>query len=202
MKFESFKQLLSHCAEKYGENVALRYDNNGTVCNITYAELYADVCRRAQEAKNLKENCVGILQVPSAKWIIDMFACVIAGKQTVLLDATSDAVTLQKCVLATDVETLFTDDITAPYKNALKTCPQTVKKRTAKEIFSSSRRARRTRPKRWFSPQNLCVQALGTVKRNALAIKTTTFFACFRSPTCSALCAQCFGPSRKARACP
>ena len=128
MKFESFKQLLSHCAEKYGENVALRYDNNGTVCNITYAELYADVCRRAQEAKNLKENCVGILQVPSAKWIIDMFACVIAGKQTVLLDATSDAVTLQKCVLATDVETLFTDDITAPYKNALKTCPQTVKK--------------------------------------------------------------------------
>ncbi len=128
MKFESFKQLLSHCAEKYGENVALRYDNNGTVCNITYAELYADVCRRAQEAKNLKENCVGILQVPSAKWIIDMFACVIAGKQTVLLDASSDAVTLQKCVLATDVETLFTDAITAPYKNALKTCPQTVKK--------------------------------------------------------------------------
>ena len=52
----------------------------------------------------------------------------IAGKQTVLLDASSDAVTLQKCVLATDVETLFTDDVTAPYKNALKTCPQTVKK--------------------------------------------------------------------------
>lgn len=128
MKFESFKQLLSHCADNFGANVALRYDCDGTVCDISYAELYTAVCRRAQEAENLKENCVGILQAPSAKWIIDTFACVIAGKQTVLLDATADATTLQKCVLATDVETLFTDNITAPYQTALKTCPPTVKK--------------------------------------------------------------------------
>ena len=128
MKFESFKQLLSHGAEKHGANVALRYDNDGSICDITYAELYDGVCRRAQEMAEFKENCIGILQAPSAKWIIDTFACVIAGKQTVLLDAMADAATLQKCVLATDVETILTDGVTAPYKNALKTCPQSVKK--------------------------------------------------------------------------
>lgn len=128
MKFESFKQLLSHGAEEFGENVALRYDNDGAICDITYSELYNSVCRRAQEMKNTEANCIGILQAPSSKWIIDTFACVIAGKQTVLLDATADVATIQKCVLATDVETIFTDSVTAPYQNALKTCPQTVEK--------------------------------------------------------------------------
>lgn len=128
MKYQSFRQLLSIGAERHGTNVALRYDDCGKIRQITYAELSDCVCRRAQEIADLEENCIGILQAPSAKWIIDMFACVIAGKQTVLLDAMSDAATLQKCVLATDVEKILTDGVTAPYENALKTCPRFVKK--------------------------------------------------------------------------
>lgn len=128
MKYQSFRQLLSRGKEQHGANIALRYDDCGKIRQITYAELYDCVCRRAQEIADLEENCIGILQAPSVKWIVDMFACVIAGKQTVLLDAMSDAATLQKCVLATDVEKILTDGVTAPYENALKTCPRFVKK--------------------------------------------------------------------------
>ena len=128
MKYQSFRQLLSNGAERFGANIALRYDDCGKIREISYAELYDSVCRRSREIADLEENCIGILQAPSVRWIVDMFACVIAGKQTVLLDATADAPTLKKCVLATDVERILADDITAPYENALKTCPRTVKK--------------------------------------------------------------------------
>lgn len=128
MKFQSFRQLLSHGATEYPTFTALRYDKDGKITDISYAELYEKVLCRAQEIAAMRENCIGILQSTSAKWIIDTFACVIAGKQTVLLDAMADAGTLQKCVLATDVEAILADELTSPYISALKTCPQSVEK--------------------------------------------------------------------------
>ena len=126
MKFTSFVQLLHSGATNYPDNVALLYDEGGTTVKKTYAQLYADVKDRVRALESMKETCVGILEAPSEKWIVDMFACVIAGKQTVLLDAMSDAATLQKCVLATDVETILTDNLTAPYATALTFCPHTL----------------------------------------------------------------------------
>lgn len=126
MKFTSFVQLLHSGATNYPDNVALLYDEGGTAVKKTYAQLYADVKDRVRALESMKETCVGILEAPSEKWIVDMFACVIAGKQTVLLDAMSDAATLQKCVLATDVETILTDNLTAPYATALTFCPHTL----------------------------------------------------------------------------
>ena len=126
MKFTSFVQLLLSGATNYPDNVALLYDEGGTTVKKTYAQLYADVKDRVRALESMKETCVGIIEAPSEKWIVDMFACVIAGKQTVLLDAMSDAATLQKCVLATDVETILTDNLTAPYATALKFCPHTL----------------------------------------------------------------------------
>lgn len=78
-----------------------------------------------------------------------MFACVIAGKQTVLLDAMSDAATLQKCVLATDVETVLTDNLTAPYATALTFCPHTLNRTDGEGDILFSRRARPSLQKRW-----------------------------------------------------
>ena len=126
MKFTSFVQLLHSGATNYPDNVALLYDEGGTTVKKTYAQLYADVKDRVRALESMKETCVGILEAPSEKWLVDMFACVIAGKQTVLLDAMSDAATLQKCVLATDVETILTDNLTAPYATALTFCPHTL----------------------------------------------------------------------------
>ena len=146
MKFTSFVQLLHSGATNYPDNVALLYDEGGTTVKKTYAQLYADVKDRVRALESMKETCVGILEAPSEKWLVDMFACVIAGKQTVLLDAMSDAATLQKCVLATDVETILTDNLTAPYATALTFCPHTL---TEKAIYCFSRRALRSPQKRW-----------------------------------------------------
>lgn len=128
MKFTSFEQFLRCVATEHASNVALKYDKDGSIVQKTYAQLYDDVKCRVCELKNAKENCIGILEAPSEKWIVDMFACVIAGKQTVLLDAMADAATLQKCILATDVETIVTDNLTAPYATALKFCPPSISK--------------------------------------------------------------------------
>lgn len=125
MKFKSFDEMLSTNANIHANDVALSYDVDGKIENLTYAELYAAVQKRKTEIEALDAKCVGILQAPSAKWIIDMYACVLARKQTVLLDPMSEPKIIQAQVLATDVETLLCDELTSPYVGALKTASNT-----------------------------------------------------------------------------
>ncbi len=125
MKFKSFDEMLSTNATLHANDVALAYDVDGKIVRMTYAELYAAVQKRKAEIEALDAKCIGILQAPSAKWIIDMFACVLARKQTVLLDPMSEPKTIQSQTLATDVEAVLCDDLTAPYAGALKTATDT-----------------------------------------------------------------------------
>ena len=124
MKFKSFEELLSVNAQKRPENVALAFAENDSIATMTYKELFDAILARKAELEDVNANCVGILQAPSKKWIIDMFACVLARKQTVLLDPMSEPAVIQAQVLATDVETILTDDLTSPYADKLKTAKQ------------------------------------------------------------------------------
>lgn len=124
MKFKSFKEMLLSNVKNHANNVALAYDEDGEIKSLTYAELYREITARREQIARLDANCVGILQAPSKKWIIDMFACVLARKQTVLLDPMSEPTVIQAQTLATDVETLLTDDLTSPYAEKLKTAKQ------------------------------------------------------------------------------
>lgn len=124
MKFKSFKEMLLSNVKNHANNVALAYDEDGEIKSLTYAELYREISARREQIARLDANCVGILQAPSKKWIIDMFACVLARKQTVLLDPMSEPAVIQAQVLATDVETILTDDLTSPYADKLKTAKQ------------------------------------------------------------------------------
>lgn len=124
MKFKSFEELLSVNAQKRPENVALAFAENDSIATMTYKELFDAILARKAELEGVNASCVGILQAPSKKWIIDMFACVLARKQTVLLDPMSEPAVIQAQVLATDVETILTDDLTSPYAEKLKTAKQ------------------------------------------------------------------------------
>ena len=123
MKFKSFDEMLLHNAKNHADDTALAYDEDGQIKRLTYATLYEEIQARKAQIEHLDANCVGILQAPSIKWIIDMYACVLARKQTVLLDPMSEAAVIQAQVLATDVETLLTDGLTAPYASKLKIAP-------------------------------------------------------------------------------
>ena len=123
MKFKSFKEMLLSNVKSHANNVALAYDEDGEIKSLTYAELYREISARREQIARLDANCVGILQAPSKKWIIDMFACVLARKQTVLLDPMSEPTVIQAQTLATDVETLLTDELTSRHASLLKTAP-------------------------------------------------------------------------------
>ena len=91
MKFKSFDEMLLHNAKNHADDTALAYDEDGQIKRLTYATLYEEIQARKTQIEHLDANCVGILQAPSIKWIIDMYACVLARKQTVLLDPMSEA---------------------------------------------------------------------------------------------------------------
>ena len=74
MKFKSFKEMLLSNAKSHANNVALAYDEDGEIKSLTYAELYREISARREQIARLDANCVGILQAPSKKWVIDMRA--------------------------------------------------------------------------------------------------------------------------------
>lgn len=200
MKFKSFKEMLLSNVKSHANNVALAYDEDGEIKSLTYAELYREISARREQIARLDANCVGILQAPSKKWIIDMFACVLARKQTVLLDPMSEPTVIQAQTLATDVETLLTDELTSRHASLLKTAPVgTVAPSKDEGDILFSRRERQIPQKPSCLPHRLCAQARGTDKQSVLATKRTICSACFPSPTCSALCAQCSGLCRRAQ---
>lgn len=123
MKFTSFEELLIRNAREYSDKTAFVFDADGVKCTLTHAQLYEEILRRKQDFLSVAAGCVGVLQAPSIKWLIDMFAAVIAGKQTVLLDPMCEPSTLAKLISATDVGYLCTDALTAPLANVVPLCP-------------------------------------------------------------------------------
>ncbi len=123
MRFNSFEELLRYNAENHTNDVALIFDKDGEIFNVTYSEFFDGVLERKAQLEKESANCVGILQAPSAKWLVDTFASVLAGKQTVLLDPMQEPAVIQKMVTATDVALVLTDELTAPYAQAVKTAP-------------------------------------------------------------------------------
>lgn len=123
MRFHSFEELLLHNAKNHGDSVALVSDVNGAFEKTTYSQLFERVLERKAQLEKESANCVGILGAPSQKWITDMFASVLAGKQTVLLDAMQEPAVIQKMVSATDVALLLTDELTSPLNAIIKTAP-------------------------------------------------------------------------------
>lgn len=123
MRFCSFEELLRFNAENHTNSVALTFDKDGELFHVTYSEFFDGVMERKALLEKEPANCVGILQAPSASWMVDTFASVLAGKQTVLLDPMQEPATVQKMVTATDVALLLTDELTAPFLHAIKTAP-------------------------------------------------------------------------------
>ena len=106
MRFDSFEHLLAHFASASPASPALRYERE----TLSFAELYERVRARAEELKEERKTCLGLLCDGSLDNVIEIFAANLAGRQLVLLDASLDADVLKTLIRYTDVDALWGDE--------------------------------------------------------------------------------------------
>ena len=115
MRFESFRHLLSHWAERTPDAPALRYTDR---C-LSFSGLYRAVLERAEELKATGKSCLGVLCDGSLDCVVTIFAANLAGLQLVLLDENAPEALLRGLIVYTDIDLLWGD---ADLTEALEPC--------------------------------------------------------------------------------
>ena len=105
MRFSSFREMLSHWADLTPDATALRYEGQ----SWSFRALRDEVHSRAGEYRRKGGTCLGLLSDGSAECVLQLFAAVEAGLQTVLLDASLSDETLIPLIQYTDVDLLWGD---------------------------------------------------------------------------------------------
>ncbi|MBO4914091.1 MAG: acyl--CoA ligase [Oscillospiraceae bacterium] len=108
MRFSSFADLFSHFAKRTPEAPALRFERDGSLQTMTYAEAEAAIAGRAEELRGNK-TCMGVLADGSIDCVIEIFAALRAGMQVVLLDENAPLTLLRGLLPYTDVDMLWGD---------------------------------------------------------------------------------------------
>ena len=86
MRFTGFETLLKHWANETPDAFALCFEANGTKQACTYAALLSAVETRAAALQREGKHAYGILADGSFACVVELFASVLAGRRTVLLN--------------------------------------------------------------------------------------------------------------------
>ena len=105
MRYRDFDDLLKNKAETLPDHPALRYGEK----TWSFRELYAAVCRKAEEYHASGKTCLGILADGSADCVISLFGAAKAGLQLVMLDASLPDEAYPLLLAYTDVDILWGD---------------------------------------------------------------------------------------------
>ncbi len=100
VRYESFAQALSGLD---AQRTALLFEGGA----MTGGELRRRVTDRAEQYRREPWSCLGLACAASPEWVIALFAAVIAGKRTVLLDPAAPEETAQAMADATGVDELL-----------------------------------------------------------------------------------------------
>ncbi len=106
MRFSGFDDLLSCRAHDTPDAAALRYFDGQKVCVLSYAQLYREALKRAEDLRSNEKSCLGILCSTGLHTLIDLFGAVLAGMQVVMLDDTFPVQTLSEQISCGDVDCL------------------------------------------------------------------------------------------------
>ena len=109
MRFSGFHELLSHWADQTPDAPALRYAQNGAICTCTFSELFDRVTQRADALRAEEKHAYGILTDGSFDCVIEIFASVLAGRRTVLLNENAADETLFEQVREAELDALWGD---------------------------------------------------------------------------------------------
>ena len=106
-RYTGFDELLKAKNSTYSDAPAFCYDCDGAVRTVTYGQWNADVHAEAQKVKESGYACIGIVCDGSYACVVMIFSCVLAGCQTVLLEAMQNAQERQDALVHTDAEAIW-----------------------------------------------------------------------------------------------
>ena len=106
-RYNGFYGLLESQKQKFSDSPAFRYDKNGTIETITYSQWHDDVHREAERLKETGSLCTAVVCDGSYASVCVIFASVLAGSQTVLLEALQSPQERQEALQHTDAELLW-----------------------------------------------------------------------------------------------
>ena len=109
MRFSGFRDLLSHWAEQTPDAPALRYEQNGAVKTCAYSELFDRVTKRADALRAEKKQAYGILANGSFDCVTEIFASVLSGRRTVLLNENAADEVLTEQIREAELDALWGD---------------------------------------------------------------------------------------------
>ena len=109
MRFSGFSEMLSYWAENTPDAPALQYEQNGTVRVCSFSALSACVNARAAALRMEKNQAYGILQNGTFDCVIEIFASVLAGRRTVLLNENAADEVLLDQVREAELDALWGD---------------------------------------------------------------------------------------------
>ena len=107
MRFLTFSELLRWYVDRTPDAPALRYEEDGALRVMSYAQLYRAVKTRAAELEKTGKTCLGLFADGSLPCVIEMFAAVRAGLQIVMLDRNVPVPILRGLLPYTDVDLLW-----------------------------------------------------------------------------------------------
>ena len=109
MRFSGFSELLFHWAEQTPDAPALRYERHGAIAVCTFSELLDRVNARADSLRGESKRSYGILSNGSFDCVIEIFASVLAGRRTVLLNENAADEVLSDQVKEAELDALWGD---------------------------------------------------------------------------------------------
>lgn len=109
MRFTGFSALLSHWAKHAPDAPALRYEQGGTLYTCSYSALDARVRERAEALQAEQKRTLGVLADGSFDCVVEIFASVLAGRRTVLLNENTADEALFEQVEAAELDALYGD---------------------------------------------------------------------------------------------
>lgn len=120
MRFSGFYEMLSYRAENAPDAPALKYERNGAIGICSFRELFCRVTARADALRAENKPAYGILSDGSFDCVVEIFASVLSGRRTVLLNENAADETLSEQVREAELDALWGDpDLTEMLKPAL-----------------------------------------------------------------------------------
>ncbi len=109
MRFSGFSELLSCPAGCTPDAPALRYAQGGVIRTCTFSGLHACVTARAEQLRGENKQAYGILADGSFDCVVEIFASVLSGRRTVLLNENAADDVLIEQVREAEVDSLWGD---------------------------------------------------------------------------------------------
>lgn len=109
MRFSDFSAMLGHFAEVSPDAPAFAYMAAGEKTTCSFAQFYALVKARAEVLQREQKKAYGIFSNGSFENVVELFASVLAGRRTVLMNENASDAVLREQITEAELDALWGD---------------------------------------------------------------------------------------------